>query len=119
MSEALRQFVRERAGGRCKYCRLPEARPPIEPFHLEHIVARQHGGQSFGGTEGERWPKPQGCNWNEHLAATVGNFRIHVMRGVKRTIAELLSGNFCRNMKIGVKTERDAQTKLVCAWRCG
>jgi hypothetical protein len=44
--EVLRQFVRDRAGKRCEYCRLPDWRPPVEPFHLEHIVARQHGGQT-------------------------------------------------------------------------
>lgn len=37
MSEALRQAVRERAGGRCEYCRLPDWQPLLEPFHLEHI----------------------------------------------------------------------------------
>jgi hypothetical protein len=46
MSEALRQLVRQRADGRCEYCRLPDWLPPLEPFHLEHIVARQHGGQT-------------------------------------------------------------------------
>lgn len=46
MSEALRQQVRERAGGRCEYCRLPDWLPPLEPFHLEHIIARQHGGET-------------------------------------------------------------------------
>jgi hypothetical protein len=44
MSEALRRTVRERAGGRCEYCHLPDWLPPLDPFHLEHIVARQHGG---------------------------------------------------------------------------
>ncbi len=44
MSEALRESVRARAAGRCEYCRLPDSRPPLEGFHLEHIVARQHGG---------------------------------------------------------------------------
>ena len=44
MSQALRRSVRERAGGRCEYCGLPDCLPPIEPFHLEHIVARQHQG---------------------------------------------------------------------------
>ena len=46
MSEALRESVRTRAAGRCEYCRLPDSRPPLESFHLEHIVARQHGGGS-------------------------------------------------------------------------
>src|SRR5688500_14399478 len=44
MSEALRRSVRGRAGGRCEYCQLPDWLPPLEPFHLEHIMARQHGG---------------------------------------------------------------------------
>ena len=44
MSEALRRSVRDRAGGRCEYCHLPDWLPPLEPFHLEHITARQHGG---------------------------------------------------------------------------
>jgi len=48
MSRAgLRQLTRERAGGRCEYCRLPDDRPPLEPFHLERIVACQHGGPTI------------------------------------------------------------------------
>ena len=43
MDAATRNFVRRRAGGRCEYCLLPQ-----ESFeaahHIEHIVARQHGG---------------------------------------------------------------------------
>jgi hypothetical protein len=35
--------VRRRAGGRCEYCRLPQS-AFRRPFHVEHIVARQHGG---------------------------------------------------------------------------
>lgn len=46
MSDALRQQVRERAGRRCEYCHLPDWPPPLEPFHLEHITARQHGGKT-------------------------------------------------------------------------
>ena len=44
MDARLRQWVRERAGGHCEYCGLPEEREPL-PFHVEHIVARQHGGK--------------------------------------------------------------------------
>lgn len=44
MSEILRQQARHRSGGRCEYCRLPDGLPPLEPFHLEHVTARQHGG---------------------------------------------------------------------------
>ncbi|MBL8864982.1 MAG: HNH endonuclease [Gemmataceae bacterium] len=44
MSRTLRQFVRERAGYRCEYCQLPDFAAPGALFHLEHVVARQHGG---------------------------------------------------------------------------
>ena len=35
--------IRERAGSRCEYCRDPE-RLSLTAFHIEHIIARQHGG---------------------------------------------------------------------------
>jgi 5-methylcytosine-specific restriction endonuclease McrA len=46
MSDALRRLAPDRAGGRCVYCQLPDSLPPFESFHLEHIVARQHGGKT-------------------------------------------------------------------------
>lgn len=42
---ALAATVRRRAGNRCEYCRLPQAAFP-RPFHIEHVIARQHGGQT-------------------------------------------------------------------------
>ncbi len=42
MSE-LADVVRRRAGHRCEYCHLPQA-AFRRSFHIEHIVARQHGG---------------------------------------------------------------------------
>jgi 5-methylcytosine-specific restriction endonuclease McrA len=41
---ATRRLVRERAGNRCEYCRLPQEAVPFATFHVEHIVARQHNG---------------------------------------------------------------------------
>ncbi len=38
-----RRLVRQRAGGRCEYCQLPQHAVDLA-FHIEHIVARQHGG---------------------------------------------------------------------------
>src|SRR5258708_4326390 len=45
MDQALAQLVRERAQGLCEYCQMPEMydRPA---FQIEHIIARQHGGQT-------------------------------------------------------------------------
>jgi hypothetical protein len=41
MDAATRQKVRQRAGGRCEYCRFPEHALDL-PFHVEHIVASVH-----------------------------------------------------------------------------
>jgi 5-methylcytosine-specific restriction endonuclease McrA len=49
----LRESVRERAGGRCEYCRLPDAALSPEDFHVEHVVARKHGGDN--GVENLAW----------------------------------------------------------------
>ena len=44
MDNALRSLVRRRAGDVCEYCRLPQTASRFVHFHVEHIVARQHGG---------------------------------------------------------------------------
>jgi hypothetical protein len=43
MDDALRSLVR-RGGDVCEYCRLPQAASRFVRFHVEHIIARQHGG---------------------------------------------------------------------------
>ena len=43
MREELRQFVRDRAGGRCEYCHFPEAISFL-PFQVDHIIAEKHLG---------------------------------------------------------------------------
>jgi hypothetical protein len=48
MDQALRSLVRRRAGDVCEYCRLPQASSRYVRFHIEHIVALQHGGSSDG-----------------------------------------------------------------------
>jgi hypothetical protein len=37
--------IRRRAAGLCEYCHFPEA-AFRRPFHIEHVIARQHGGAS-------------------------------------------------------------------------
>jgi len=44
MESALRSLVRRRAGDVCEYCRLPQAASRYVRFHVEHVIARQHGG---------------------------------------------------------------------------
>lgn len=43
MDAETRVRVRNRADNRCKYCRMHQ-RHYLVPFHVEHIVARQHHG---------------------------------------------------------------------------
>ena len=45
MNERVTQRVRNRAGATCEYCRMPE-RNYRTPFVCDHIVARQHGGET-------------------------------------------------------------------------
>ncbi len=44
MKRSLRRFIRERAGQRCEYCHLPDNAAPVATFHVDHVVAKQHGG---------------------------------------------------------------------------
>jgi len=60
MDEALRQRVRNRAEGRCEYCRLPESAVPLITFHVEHVLPRQHGGADDANNRALACPW---CNW--------------------------------------------------------
>jgi len=44
MDARTRELVRRRAGDVCEYCRIPQEATPLIPFHVEHIVSKQHGG---------------------------------------------------------------------------
>lgn len=48
MDAALDRLVRQRAEGRCEYCRLPQAGSRV-PFEIDHIIARKHGGKTLAG----------------------------------------------------------------------
>jgi hypothetical protein len=41
MDAATRSKVRQRAGQRCEYCRIPDAALDL-PFHVDHIIASVH-----------------------------------------------------------------------------
>jgi hypothetical protein len=61
MDESLREFVRRRAEDRCEYCRLDQDDDPLFLFHVEHIIAQQHGGSDFPTN------LALACHeWNEH-----------------------------------------------------
>ncbi len=44
MDRAVRELVRRRAGESCEYCGIPQSATPLIAFHVEHVLARQHGG---------------------------------------------------------------------------
>jgi hypothetical protein len=44
MDAHLRQIVVRRAGNRCEYCRIAQILVPYHRFHVEHVIAKQHGG---------------------------------------------------------------------------
>src|SRR3954465_6467756 len=48
MDAALERLVRQRAGGRGEYCRLPQAGTQV-PFEIDHIIARKHRGRTTAG----------------------------------------------------------------------
>jgi hypothetical protein len=48
MDAALQRLVRHRAGGRCEYCRLPQAASRV-PFEIDHIRSRKHHGPTVAG----------------------------------------------------------------------
>ena len=50
MDPTVRELVRRRAGNDCEYCRIPQQATPVIPFHVEHIVSRQHGGTDEPGS---------------------------------------------------------------------
>ena len=97
------EAVRRRARGRCEYCRLPQA-AFRRAFHIEHIVARQHGGSTLAenlalacwncnlkkgpnlsGVDPETGQigalfHPRKDKWAEHFSALVGSL---IPRGVE------------------------------------
>src|SRR5580704_7528229 len=44
MDPSIRDLVRRRAAYACEYCHIPQQATPLIPFHVEHIVSKQHGG---------------------------------------------------------------------------
>ncbi len=60
MDDAVRSFVWERAGDRCEYCRLHQEEYEFQTFHVEHIIAKQHGGTD---DPGNLCLACSECNW--------------------------------------------------------
>ncbi|MEZ6046732.1 MAG: HNH endonuclease signature motif containing protein [Planctomycetaceae bacterium] len=46
IDQQTRELVRERARNRCEYCLIPQEYLPLITFPVDHIIAKQHGGDS-------------------------------------------------------------------------
>jgi hypothetical protein len=44
MDASTRELVWDRAGGRCEFCRIHQDDEPFYRLHIDHVVAKQHGG---------------------------------------------------------------------------
>lgn len=61
MTRAIVERVRIRAGECCEYCGIPETDSGLR-FHVEHIIARQHGGSDDEDNLALACPD---CNWHK------------------------------------------------------
>lgn len=115
MTGGQRKGVRQRAGARCEYCRLPDFAMAPEEFHVEHIIPRKHRGEdgignlawacifcnlykgpnlaSFDPDTGEltRLFNPRREQWDEHFQ--MASARIVGLTPVGRTTVWLLEMN--------------------------
>jgi len=48
MDADLERLVRQRADGRCEYCRLPQAGSRV-PFEIDHVIPLKHRGTTTAG----------------------------------------------------------------------
>lgn len=122
MEPGLKELVRRRAGNACEYCRLPQDSTPLISFHIEHIVARQHGGTGEPGTlalacdrcNAYKGPNltsidpdsnsivplfnPRQDNWGDHFA--IGGGRIIGLTPKGRATVRLLNMNAPRRVEL-------------------
>lgn len=121
MDAALREFVRRRAGNRCEYCLLRQQHCELV-HHIEHIVAKQHGGTDDGENLAlachrcnlRKGPNLTGVDpasgeiaalfhprrdcWNEHF--TVQGSRVTGISATGRATVQLLAMNDARRLEL-------------------
>ncbi|HEX9723282.1 MAG TPA: HNH endonuclease [Vicinamibacteria bacterium] len=116
MDAETKRLVRARANERCEYCGIHQRIYPDLAFHIEHIVARQHGGSdepdnlalSCHLCNSKKGPNlssldpqtgiltrlfhPRTDRWDEHFGTT-DDGRILGLTDVGRTTGQLLDMN--------------------------
>jgi hypothetical protein len=133
MDPSLRALVRSRAGNACEYCRVPQEATPLIPFHVEHIVSRQHGGTDDRGglalacdrCNAYKGPNltsvdpdtgsvtalfnPRGEVWSDHFVVQGGHIRGLTPTG--RATVRLLNMNAPRRAELRQEWLRDADSQ--------
>jgi hypothetical protein len=116
MDETIRQLVRDRAGDRCEYCLLPQKYAVVVRFHIEHLRARQHGGDdapanlALAGPHCNRFKgpnltsfdpetdNPRTQSWHEHFA--LDDIMIVGLTPIGRATVRLLHMNSEDRLKV-------------------
>lgn len=112
----------QRAVGRCEYCRLKQEHETAQSFHIEHIIALQHRGESLlqnlalscGKCNAFKGPNltsrdpdtgivemlfhPRDQRWEDHF--TMDGPRILGMTAIGRTTVWLLQMNAPRRVEL-------------------
>ncbi len=112
---SVRKMVIARAAGCCEYCMMQQAWEPFHPYHVEHVIAKQHrGGDGTGNLAlachhcnlfkgpnlASRDPDgdalvtlfhPRRAAWNEHFRIDSG--RVAGLTDIGRTTVFLLEMN--------------------------
>jgi hypothetical protein len=134
MDAATRDLVRRRAGDRCEYCRMPQEATPFIPFHVEHIIARQHlervdddltglayacdrcnayKGPNLSSIDPETGDKvdvfnPRTDAWSDHFDLSEG--KIVGLSAVGRATARLLNMNHPRRVELRLQRLDEGKT---------
>jgi hypothetical protein len=125
----VRELVRHRAGDRCEYCRIPQYATPHLTFHIEHVIAVQHGGSDDPSNLAlacDRCNLHKGTNlsaidpttnnvvqlfnprrddWHDHFGQA--NYRVVGLTDVGRATVRLLNINAPRRVEVRVELKLD------------
>jgi hypothetical protein len=121
MDLATRELVRRRADDRCEYCGLHQRHSRLT-FHIEHVVARKHGGADEPSNLAlachrcnlHKGPNlsgidpltgsvvslfhPRTDDWREHFA--LAGVRIGGLTGIGRATVQVLAMNDARRLEL-------------------
>jgi hypothetical protein len=93
MNRATVEQVRERANFCCEYCGIPEIDSGLR-FHVEHVVARQHGGSDDEANLAFACPD---CNWHKGTNLTSIDPDTGAVTGLFHPRQDIWREHFCND----------------------